>query len=143
MDGEKNGSKPYFFMDDYWFGGFSTTIFVGSTPIFRNHFFLVLPRKMVGEEDRKPPSLMSQTAEDFDQALPVAFTRQTLPNLADLFEKIASEDGASKEKTLLKVDFPLLSKGTRRAWKIFFLFCQGCWSIMAIHMEKNRDMNRL
>jgi len=32
---------------------------------------------------------------DFDQALPVAFTRQTLPNLADLFQKIAAEDGES------------------------------------------------
>ena len=88
---KKMVQNPYFFMDDL--GGFPT-IFLDQHPSSETISFWSLA-KMVGEEDRKPPNLMSQTAEDFDQALPVAFTRQTLPNLADLFEKIASEDGAS------------------------------------------------
>lgn len=67
-------------------------------------------------------SALSLSSSDFDQALPIAFSRQNLPDLAGLFQKIHSIGECEGVEALLKeieVDSPLLnSKACARALAI-------------------------
>ena len=61
------------------------------------------------------------SSTDFDQALPIAFSRQNLPDLAGLFEKIGALGSEGGEVLLeeIETDSPLLnSKASARALAI-------------------------